>query len=81
LVLKEALAFKESEGNTKQLILFGYMEVQFGTETLRSVGYDSSLFLRSPRMQERALCFFQKTNGFYKTLSRNTTVLSLMGSW
>jgi hypothetical protein len=65
---KEALAFKESEGKYKTINSLGYMgKYQFGTETLRSVGiYDSSLFLRSPRMQERA---------FVALLSKNKWIL------
>jgi hypothetical protein len=65
---KEALGFKESQGKYKRINSLGYMgKYQFGTETLKSVGiYDSSLFLRSPKMQERA---------FVALLSKNKWIL------
>jgi hypothetical protein len=54
---KEALGFKESQGKYKKINSLGYLgKYQFGIETLKSVGVDDSLlFLRSPKIQERAL--------------------------
>jgi len=53
---KEAIAFKESQGKYKKINSLGYLgKYQFGTETLKTVGvYDSSQFLNSPKMQEKA---------------------------
>jgi hypothetical protein len=53
---KEAIGFKESQGKYKKINSLGYMgKYQFGIETLKSVGVrDSILFLKSPKMQERA---------------------------
>ena len=53
---REALAFRESEGKYKKVNSLGYMgKYQFGRETLKSVGiHDSTQFLNSPRMQEKA---------------------------
>ena len=53
---KEAIAFKESQGKYKKVNSLGYMgKYQFGKETLKTVGiHDSSRFLNSPRMQEKA---------------------------
>ena len=53
---KEAIAFKESQGKYKRINSLGYMgKYQFGKETLKTVGiHDSSQFLNSPRMQEKA---------------------------
>ncbi|WP_281337132.1 peptidoglycan-binding protein LysM [Flavobacterium eburneipallidum] len=53
---KEAIAFKESQGKYKKINSLGYMgKYQFGTETLKTVGiHDSSRFLNSPKMQEKA---------------------------
>ena len=65
---KEAIAFKESEGKYKKINSLGDMgKYQFGKETLKSVGiHDSTLFLRSPKMQERA---------FVALLSKNKALL------
>lgn len=65
---KEAIGFKESEGKYKKINSLGYMgKYQFGEETLKSVGiHDSTLFLRSPKMQERA---------FVALLSKNKAIL------
>jgi hypothetical protein len=51
---KEALGYRESENKYKTVNSLGYLgKYQFGNATLKSVGiYDSSLFLRSPKMQE-----------------------------
>jgi hypothetical protein len=53
---KEAIAFKESQGKYKKINSLGYLgKYQFGTETLKTVGVnDSSQFLNSPKMQEKA---------------------------
>jgi hypothetical protein len=53
---KEAIAFKESQGKYKKINSLGYMgKYQFGKETLKTVGiHDSSQFLNSPKMQEKA---------------------------
>ncbi|MES2574020.1 MAG: peptidoglycan-binding protein LysM [Bacteroidota bacterium] len=53
---KEAIAFKESQGKYKKVNSLGYMgKYQFGKETLKTVGiHDSSRFLNSPKMQEKA---------------------------
>jgi len=53
---KEAIAYKESQGKYKKINSLGYMgKYQFGKETLKAVGiHDSSRFLNSPRMQEKA---------------------------
>ena len=53
---KEAIGYRESENKYKKINSLGYMgKYQFGSETLKSVGiHDAALFLRSPKMQERA---------------------------
>jgi hypothetical protein len=53
----KALGYRESENKYKTVNSLGYLgKYQFGNATLKSVGiYDSSLFLRSPKMQE-SLC-------------------------
>ena len=53
---KEAIAFKESQGKYRKINSLGYMgKYQFGKETLKTVGiHDSSQFLNSPKMQEKA---------------------------
>jgi hypothetical protein len=53
---KEAIASMESEGKYKKINSLGYMgKYQFGIETMKSVGvHDSTLFLNSPKMQEKA---------------------------
>jgi len=53
---KEAIALMESEGEYKKINSLGYMgKYQFGMETLKSVGvHDSTLFLNSPKIQEKA---------------------------
>lgn len=52
---KEALAFKESQGKYWRVNSLGYLgKYQFGTSTLDLLGVeDTTLFLRSPRLQER----------------------------
>jgi hypothetical protein len=53
---KEAIGFKESQGKYKKINSFGYLgKYQFGIETLKTIGiHNSSAFLNSPRMQEKA---------------------------
>ncbi len=53
---KEAIGFKESQGQYKKINTIGCMgKYQFGMETLRSVGINnSSSFLNSPKLQEKA---------------------------
>jgi hypothetical protein len=53
---KEAIGFKESQGQYKKINTIGCMgKYQFGMETLRSVGINnSSSFLNSPNLQEKA---------------------------
>jgi hypothetical protein len=65
---KEAIAFKESQGKYKKINSLGYLgKYQFGVETLKSIGvHDSVLFLKSPKMQERA---------FVALLSKNKWLL------
>ena len=53
---KQAIGFIESENKYKKVNSLGYLgKYQFGIETLKSVGiYDSSAFLNSPELQEKA---------------------------
>lgn len=53
---KEAIGFKESQGKYKKINSLGYLgKYQFGVETLKTIGIkDSLLFLKSPKMQEKA---------------------------
>ncbi len=53
---KEAVAFKESQGEYHRINQLGYMgKYQFGEETLKTIGvHDTSAFLRSPKLQEKA---------------------------
>lgn len=52
---KEALAFKESQGNYLAVNSFGYMgKYQFGVNTLELVGvYNMENFLKDPALQEK----------------------------
>lgn len=65
---KEAIAFKESQGKYRKINSLGYMgKYQFGKETLKTVGiHDSSRFLNSPKMQEKA---------FVALLAKNKSLL------
>lgn len=65
---KEAIALKESQGKYKKINSLGYLgKYQFGVETLKSIGiHDSVLFLKSPKMQEKA---------FVALLSKNKWLL------
>ncbi|WP_299127050.1 peptidoglycan-binding protein LysM [uncultured Winogradskyella sp.] len=65
---KEALAFKESQGNYFTVNTLGYLgKYQFGSETLKLLGiYTPNQFLYSPELQEKA---------FIANASRNKWVL------
>lgn len=65
---KEAIAFKESQGNYFTVNRFGYMgKYQFGQSTLDLIGIDGSYnFLKNPLLQEQA---------FFLNASRNKWVL------
>lgn len=53
---KEALAFKESQGNYFSVNTYGYLgKYQFGKETLKLIGvYNPANFLKNPELQEKA---------------------------
>ncbi|WP_340154782.1 peptidoglycan-binding protein LysM [uncultured Winogradskyella sp.] len=53
---KEAIAFKESQGDYFTVNTFGYLgKYQFGTETLKILGiYTPNQFLYNPELQEKA---------------------------
>jgi hypothetical protein len=62
---KEAVAFKESQGNYKVINTLGYLgKYQFGKSTLKRFKiYNTQLFLNSPKLQEDAfiaLCSLNK---------------------
>jgi hypothetical protein len=59
---KEALGYRESENKYKTVNSLGYLgKYQFGNATLKSVGiYDSSLFLRSPKMKRAFVALVKK---------------------
>ncbi len=65
---KEAVAFKESQGDYRTINEYGYLgKYQFGKGTLKLVGiYDTVEFLNSPALQEAA---------FYANASRNKWIL------
>ncbi len=65
---KEALAFKESQGNYFVTNTLGYLgKYQFGVETLELMGvYNPTIFLNDPVLQERV---------FYTNVSRNKWIL------
>ncbi len=65
---KEALAFKESQGNYFRVNDFGYLgKYQFGKETLKLIGvYTPNQFLYNPELQEKA---------FMANMERNKWVL------
>ncbi len=65
---KEALAFKESQGNYFTTNTLGYLgKYQFGIGTLQLMGvYNSASFLKDPILQERA---------FHTNVSRNKWIL------
>ena len=61
---KEAVAFKESQGNYFTVNEFGYMgKYQFGEETLKVIGiYNPNYFLNTPELQEKAFIANTKRN-------------------
>ncbi len=65
---KEALAFKESQGNYFRMNTLGYLgKYQFGIGTLQLMGvYNATRFLNDPVLQERA---------FYTNMARNKWIL------
>ncbi|WP_419211768.1 hypothetical protein ACNR9Q_13610 [Maribacter sp. X9] len=65
---KEALAFKESQGNYFVINTYGYLgKYQFGLGTLELVGvYNGDHFLNDPVLQEKV---------FYVNISRNKWIL------
>ncbi|WP_026810707.1 hypothetical protein [Arenibacter latericius] len=65
---KEALAFKESQGNYFTTNAFGYLgKYQFGIGTLELLGvYNATMFLNDPILQEKV---------FQTNLSRNKWIL------
>lgn len=65
---KEALAFKESQGNYFSTNSLGYLgKYQFGIGTLQLMGvYDATRFLNSPKLQEAA---------FQTNIARNKWIL------
>ncbi len=64
IAFKEALAFKESQGNYKLVNSLGYMgKYQFGKQTLKTIGiHDSAAFLNSKKLQEKAFIALLKIN-------------------
>lgn len=68
IAFKEAVGFKESQGNYFTVNDFGYLgKYQFGAETLRLIGiHNPDAFLYSPELQERA---------FLANLQRNKWIL------
>ena len=65
IAFKEALAFKESQGNYKAINTLGYLgKYQFGITTLERFKIrDSKTFLKNPELQEKAffaLCSVNK---------------------
>lgn len=65
---KEALAFKESQGNYFIINTLGYLgKYQFGIGTLQLMGvYSATKFLNDPSLQEKV---------FYTNISRNKWIL------
>lgn len=65
---KEALAFKESQGNYFIMNTLGYLgKYQFGIGTLQLMGvYNTTRFLNDPELQEKV---------FYTNMSRNKWIL------
>lgn len=61
---KEALAFKESQGNYRVVNTLGYLgKYQFGKTTLERFRiYDTDQFLKNPELQEKAFAAYCKVN-------------------
>jgi hypothetical protein len=78
----EALGYRESENKYKTVNSLGYLgKYQFGSATLKSVGiYDSSLFLRSPKMQESLCGLLSKNKWILQDIIKNTMVRWLVVS-
>lgn len=66
---KEAIAFKESQGQYKKINSLGYLgKYQFGKQTLKTIGVENTNhFLNNPKIQEKA---------FETLLSKNKAKLS-----
>jgi hypothetical protein len=64
VAFKEALAFKESQGNYRVVNTLGYLgKYQFGRTTLeRFKIYNTSAFLQDPELQEKAFIALCKVN-------------------
>jgi hypothetical protein len=64
VAFKEAIAFKESQGNYAAVNTLGYLgKYQFGVTTLELLGIKNpDLFLKSPVLQEKALLANTKRN-------------------
>lgn len=64
VAFKEALAFKESQGDYKVVNTLGYLgKYQFGKTTLERFRiYDTEAFLQSPEQQEKAFIALCKVN-------------------
>jgi hypothetical protein len=66
---KQAIGFKESQNKYRKINSLGYLgKYQFGIETLKTIGiHDSSEFLNSPELQEKAfLALLAKNKGELK---------------
>ncbi|MFD1063661.1 peptidoglycan-binding protein LysM [Winogradskyella litorisediminis] len=61
---KEAIAFKESQGNYFTVNTYGYLgKYQFGKETLKMIGiHNPTYFLNTPELQEKAFIANTKRN-------------------
>lgn len=61
---KEALAFKESQGQWKRINKLGYMgKYQFGKAALQTIGIENSTkFLNNPELQEKAFVLLLSIN-------------------
>ena len=61
---KEAIAFKESQGQFKLINSLGYMgKYQFGVSALQTIGINNTAtFLNSPRLQEQAFLVLLSKN-------------------
>lgn len=64
VAFKEAIAFKESQGNYKAINTLGYLgKYQFGVTTLDLLGIKNpNLFLKNPALQEKAFLANAKRN-------------------
>lgn len=64
VAFKEAIAFKESQGNYRIVNSYGYLgKYQFGKSTLRYLKiYNANDFLKNPELQEKAFVALCKVN-------------------